>query len=65
VDYVNYFFMAVNSRRLNWYRYHKERGRCQQNASGGTSWEAATGKNRKEDWKVTLLQVCDELLARM
>lgn len=65
VDYVNYFFRAVNSRRLNWRRYHKDRGRCKQNARGGISWAAATGKNRKEGGKETLLQVCDESLARM
>jgi hypothetical protein len=38
----------VNSRRLNWDICRKERGRCKQNARGGTSWEAATGKIEKK-----------------
>jgi len=65
VVWVNYFFRAVNSRRLNCYSYHKDRSRCKQNTRKGTSWETATGNNWKEDGKETLLQVCDEFLARM
>jgi len=38
--------MGFNSgfKGLSWFRYHKDRGRCKQNARGGTPWEAATGK---------------------
>jgi hypothetical protein len=51
VNWVNYFFRAVNSRRLNWYRYHKDRSRCKENAREGTSWEAAAGKKSKRSWE--------------
>lgn len=31
--------------------YNKDRGRCKQNARGGISWEAATGKKSKRRWE--------------